>query len=428
MQLNSNKPPRVLLGLTEISGYFTNLKEGFDELGIKTTFINLKEHRFKYKDQKDFYLIKLYRYAWRIKAPAHHSNHVRRISLKFLRKTLRLIIFIWALSKHDLFIFGFGESFFHYNDLRILRLFGKKIFFVFFGSDIRPSYLGGKNRSLNTYELISTIKKKKGDLSKIERFADIVISHPLYSHLLEKPFINWLHIGIPYHLNNSFTQLKSDDPNAGLRILHSPSDPKAKGTSMIRAAIQNLKSKGHIFDYIEIKGKPNAVVLSEINKSDFIVDQVYSDSPMAALATEAAFGGKPSIVGGYGWKEIESICDLKELPPSYRCHPDNLESAIEELITDKSLRLSIGKEAKCFVEKNWTSKKVAERFLLLIQGKTPSNWIYDPKKIRYLHGGGQSEAEGKNKLRAILETGGEKALQLNDKPELERMFVDFANL
>lgn len=427
MQYKLNKKHRVLLGLTEIAGYYTNLKQGFGELGIKTTFINFKEHSFQYKDQKDFYLITLYRHAWRIKTSAHHSNHIKRILLKFFRKTLRFIIFIWALSKYDIFIFGFGKSFFHHHDLPILRLFRKKIIFVFHGSDIRPLFLNSKKASSNTNEMISFIKRKKGELAKIERHADIIISHPFISHFLVKPFINWLRIGIPYHLNNRSPQLKNDSSNAGIRILHSPSDPKAKGTSKIRASIQNLKSKGYNIDYIEIVGKPNDMVLSEIDKSDFIVDQIYSDTPMAGFATEAAFAGKPAIVGGYGWEEMENIYAPDQIPPSYRCLPDGLESAIEKLISDKSLRLSLGKEAKNFVEKQWSAKEVAKRFLMLIDGNAPSDWIYYPENIRYIHGAGLPDHEVKRNLRSIITTMGKEALQLSDKPELERMFMEFAS-
>ena len=92
-----------------------------------------------------------------------------------------------------------------------------------------------------------------------------------------------------------------------IRILHSPSSPEVKGTYLIRQAINALKAKGYPIDYVEIMGKPNTVVIAELEKCDFIVDQLYSDTPMSGFATEAAFFGKTAVVGGYGWQEVEKL-------------------------------------------------------------------------------------------------------------------------
>ena len=419
--------PKIFIGITEIAGYYGNLQRGFDEIGIKAKFFNLKENPFKYEHQKDSRMLNIYRFIRFKRTSAKRTDICSHFFLKFFQKALKFAIFISAIFQYDVFIFGFSKSFYSNYDLPILRALGKKIIFVFHGTDIRPSFIGGRHRDKNFEQLISIIRRKKDRLSRIERFADVVVSHPLFSHFLKRPFIDWLHIGIPYFTTNKFNQKGSKKIDERIRILHSPSNPEIKGTSKIRASIENLKSKGYPIDYMEILGKPNAIVLSEIYKSDFIVDQIYSDTPMAGFATEAAFAGKPAIVGGYGWKDIEHIYAPDQIPPSYRCHPDELESAIKKLTIDKSLRLSLGVEAKNFVEKHWTAKEVAKRFLRLIDGNAPSEWIYDPKKIRYLHGAGVSEREIKRNIRSIITTGGKEALQLSDKPELERRFFEFTN-
>ena len=419
--------PKIFIGITEIAGYYGNLQRGFDEIGIKAKFFNLKENPFKYEHQKDSRMLNIYRIIRFKRVSAKQSNIFRHFFLKFFQKLLKFAIFISAIFQYDVFIFGFSKSFYSNYDLPILRALGKKIIFVFHGTDIRPSFIGGRHGSKNSEQMISIIKRKKHRLSQIERFANIVVSHPLFSHFLKKPFVNWLHIGIPYVKNKEYNQKNSKKKDKRIRILHSPSNPEIKGTSKIRASIEKLVSKGYAIDYTEIVDKPNATVLSEIDKSDFIVDQIYSDTPMAGFATEAAFAGKPAIVGGYGWDEIEKIYAPDQIPPSYRCCPDGIESAIEKLTTDKSLRLSLGLEAKYFVEQHWTAKEVAKRFLRLIDGNTPSDWIYDPKKIRYLHGAGVSEHEVKCNLRSIITASGKEALQLGDKPELEERFMEFAN-
>ena len=72
------------------------------------------------------------------------------------------------------------------------------------------------------------------------------------------------------------------------RILHAPSNPNFKGTEEIRDTIKCLKNENIDFEYIEITNASNEKVLAELNACDLVIDQLYSDTPMATLAAEAA--------------------------------------------------------------------------------------------------------------------------------------------
>lgn len=424
--------PKIFIGLTEIAGYYGNLIRSFDELGIDATFVASGEHRFQYKGEKENFFTKFLKYAGRKKTSTPRSNILLIVWWSIVRILLKLLLFLWAITKFDVFVFGFGTSFFRYYDLPIIKALGKKIFYVFHGSDCRPAYIDGtkvgQRKDISLDLCISLTRRQKLKLAMIERYTDMIVSLPLHSHFLEKPFVNFLMIGIPCSLPNNRQTLAVLNEQRSIRILHSPSSPEVKGTSLIRQAINALKAKGYPIDYVEIMGKPNTVVITELEKCDFIVDQLYSDTPMASFATEAAFLGKPAVVGGYGWKEVEKLFSPNQkIPPSLRCHPDNLEFAIEQLITDKDRRLALGKKAREFVKDKWSSKKVTERFLQLIQGHIPPEWLCYPQDISYLHGAGLSEKRAKQMVARVIETGGKKALQLADKPELERLFVEFAS-
>ena len=41
---------KIFIGLFEIAGYFSNLKKGFQELGIECCFISLLPHQFEYEE------------------------------------------------------------------------------------------------------------------------------------------------------------------------------------------------------------------------------------------------------------------------------------------------------------------------------------------------------------------------------------------
>jgi glycosyltransferase involved in cell wall biosynthesis len=421
---------RIFIGLNEIAGYYSGLKKGFDEINVKASFVTVKDHRFKYHaNETSNFLIKIIKRANKRTSTATPSR-LQRLWRALLNKLLLFPLFIWALLKHDVFIFGQMSTFYNYKELPILKFFGKKIIHVFHGGDTRPPYICGSFvLTFNDWTIekwIEYTRQRKNAIKKIERYADVLIGDLAFAQLAEKPFISYLCVGIP--LAPHEIQFKADANDRHVtRIIHCPSDLAVKGTDRIRQAIVNLQTNGYQIEFVEISGKPNQVVLEEILKSDFVIDQLYSDTPMASVATEAAFLGKPAIVGSYAPEMITQALGAQATPPSLFCHPDDIEKAIKVLICDKEFRMDLGQRAKQYVEENWISRKVAERYLQIIAGEVPQGWIFDPRTSRHVHGCGLSEEKAKEMVRNIIEQGGREALQLSDKPELEAIFVEFAN-
>ena len=427
---------RVFIGLYEIAGYYSGLKKGFDEIGVKADFVTLMDHRFKYHDNDLsnpwIRAVKRARLASMRPAPPP----VKALRAVFLRALL-LPLFVWALLTHDVFVFASISTFFNFKELPILKFFGKKIIYVFQGGDTRPPYVcGGFVLVFDDWTAerwIDFTRRRKEALKRIERHADVLVADLPFAQLAERPCVSYLKLGIPFCLNLDKGALQNKDTlrdarreRTAIRILHCPSDERVKGTDRIRRAIDSLKAKGHALDYVELTGQPNRVVLEEVTKSDFVIDQLYSDTPMAGLATEAAFLGKPAVVGGYAATLIKQTLGPDALPPSVFCHPDEIEGAIESLVTDERFRLELGERARRYVEENWAPAKVARRYLRLIAGDIPREWAFSPRESRNVHGCGLSEEKAREMVRSIIERGGREALQLSDKPELEAMFVEFA--
>ena len=417
---------KIFLGFTEIAGYYTNLQKGFDELGVESLFVNLTEHPFQYGNWNTTnLLVNLTRRLIKMRASIPQSNWILQALLQRLQTISQVLLLCWALMKYDVFIFGFLSSFLFFYDLPILKLFGKRIIYVFHGSDSRLPYIDGFiNRNLGIVEIVELTRKRKKQIQKIERYADFIVNTPLSSHLHEKPVLFFQMFGVPFKGDNIDSAKAETSPK--IRILHSPSDPEGKGTPRIRQAIQNLQTTGYMIEFIEIVGKPNTVVLHELARCDLIIDQLYSDVPMAGFAAEAAFFGKPAIVGGYAQAEIQRIFPPDMLPPTHYCHPDDIEQAIEKLIVDEQYRVELGQRAKQFVESHWTIQHVAECYLRVIEGNICDWWLYDPRDIRYLWGAGLPKQRAKQLVRAVIEQGGTQALQLSDKPELERLLLEFS--
>lgn len=419
------KIPRIFIGLHEVAGYNTGLKKGFDELGVESIFVELKDHPFKYGEKRsDNVLIRLIKFFGNRIIAIPEPNSFRRIFWICCQQLSKIPLFIWALFKYDVFIFGYKSSFFYFYDLPILKLFGKRIIYIFYGSDSRPPYIQGNYFNVPIQECISLSNIQKKSIKKIERYAGIIVNHPPGSHFHERSFIPIMRMGFPCLINSAGTPGSMLQTNK-LRILHAPSDPERKGTEIIRKTIKNLQTKGYSIELIEIIGKPNAQVLEELSRCDFIIDELYSDAVMAGFATEAAFFGKPAVVSGYANAYDWGNLPAESIPPVHYCHPDKIEEAVEKLIVDEAYRKELGRRAKQFVDKQWSARRVAERYLMLIKGDYPDDWLYDPKTIRYLHGWGLPELKVKTLVKNVIKEGGVSALQLSDKPELERMFVDF---
>ena len=120
---------------------------------------------------------------------------------------------------------------------------------------------------------------------------------PLNSHFLTRKMVNSMALGLPFSdapkkcLKKEPKYLKENSNFQGLRVLHAPSHPYVKGTYEIKRVISSLQDAGHPIKLILLNGLPNSKVLQELEKCDFVVDQIYSDGPLGGLGVEAAWFG-----------------------------------------------------------------------------------------------------------------------------------------
>lgn len=440
---------RVFLGLTEVSGYFSRLREGLEDLGVECVHVSLQPHKFGYDSGQCSSFFPSFACAsvrWRL----HASNRgpLIRASLLALTVLSRLLLFIWAIGRFDVFVLGAGSSFFRFLELPLLRLFGKRVVYTLHGTDARPPYIDGffqpehyelrqdpaeemkgsmsVNRSARIVAAhIRIAARRRRQVRQIERHAHVVICGPSYSHFLTRPFVSFYSVGVPLMVSQNQVK-RAERSHEKVRILHAPSDAAGKGTDQIRAIMAALEALGFLIEYREVTGRPNSEVLAEIEHSDLVVDQLYSDTPMAMFAAEAASLGKPAVVGGYYSQVMRSHLPKEQIPPTAFCHPDELKETTAMLIKDHERRHKFGDDARNFVLERWSARSVAKRFLRLFEGVPPSDWVIDPMEVLYLQGCGLSEKQAKLNVAAVIRSGGVKALQLSDKPDLEKLFLEFA--
>lgn len=320
-----------------------------------------------------------------------------------------------------------------------LRLLGKRVIHVFVGTASRPRYLSGYARAAlkgdgvkgkELQRLARRTRRQAGRIRGIARHASVVVENPLCGHFYEKPFVNFFKLGVPLDVaaleaHPRITTATPPRTEGKIRVLHCPSRPEIKGSARIQATVEKLIQEGLPLEFRQLTGVPRAQVLHEITLSDFVVDQLYSDSPLAGFAAEASGFGKAAVVGGYGWQLFREFLHPEEMPPSAWCHPDALEHSIRALAQNAAQRAASGAQSRTFLERHWSETAFAERFTRIVAGDIPPDWWFPPEKVRYLHGMGLDEAETRKVIGALVEQHGPSALQVDHLPQLREQLVAF---
>lgn len=426
--------PSIFIGLHEISGYFGNLREGLEKIGYRCDFVELTPHPFKYRDNISLNGIASLIRSIREKSARTQSGLMRR-TMNVISNLLMFVLFLSSIRRYQVFIFTFGDSFFIKNlDLPLLKLLRKRIIMHFMGSDARPVYLDGIREFDGIDEMYAASKQQLKKIQFIERFADVIINNPAAGHFQEKPFISGFCLGIPQPNEDSpVLPLTKDGPDTDtrtqtlwtrpVRILHAPSSRYGKGTDLIRQVVIDLKEKGYPIDYMEISNRPHMDVIEAIRLTDIVIDQAYSDTPMAAFSAEAARFRVPAVVGGYYAEIISKEVPESFIPPSMYVCPEKLGPAVESLIRDEGLRRVLGERAWTFVRTQWSQREVALRYSRIISDNIPSEWWFDPNKMTYLFGYGLPSYQVKARITTLIERYGVEALGLGGKMNLTRLYL-----
>jgi glycosyltransferase involved in cell wall biosynthesis len=343
-----------------------------------------------------------------------------------------------AIARYNTFIFSFGQSLFPGTnfDLVILKWLRKRVIMnIGHGSEARPAYLDGVHltgrgaRDPKFY--FKSAKKMRAHIRFLEKYCSVIIGSPLSSHFFSSTsFVNWFEVGIPAgeisasdanelpREGRSRSRKESKSNMAQVTIVHAPSAPLAKGSREIRSAIESLKRKGWDISLVELINVPHRHVLEALANCDFVVDQLYSDSPLPGLATEAATFGKPTILGSYALEQFVQYAPKRLRACSFAVHPSNLRDAIEHFLAHPDEAVKMGRLARDFVETEWSNRAVALRYLSLIQGAFPENWLVDPLAVIYAHGACQSSNITAETVHQMVTEYGQAGLFLDGRRDL----------
>lgn len=420
--------PRILIAPIEIAGQYRNLAIAIRAHGRQCDYYTFYPHSFGYgSDLGSCPIPRAMR--WIHTFGKAGSRPARCISIVAF-ELLRVAFFLYALAKYDAFIFGYGLSLLRCNhDLFLLKLFGKRVIAnMSHGSDMTPDFLDGALLDKDGImpaprRLVAATRSKLKTIRRFEKYASVIIGSPLSSsYLAKQPFVNIFAIGRVCQANAKLKTIKVAQAkiDRNVRLLHVPSHAPGKGTPVIEAAIASLQRKGYQIQYKRLSGVPNSEVLEAIDECDLVVDQLYADLPMSGLACEAAYLGKPSLLGGYELLDLRQVVPSSWLPPTCICDPSRLEDELQRLICDPSLLLAKGQELLDFVTTQWNPVAVSTRYLTLIDSHPiPDEWFHDPRSMSNRYGYGLSIERVKSSIRQIVTCFGVSGLCLQHRPALQ---------
>lgn len=422
---------KIFIGVHEIASYYLNLHRGFVALNVESSYACIGGQRFNYGIDELAKSKRVWAYYCAFKKHTQaDGGRLRKLGFKVGKWIQKTRFIIWAVYNHDTFVFGFGTSLLPNNrDLFWLKLLKKKVIInMIHGSELRPMYLNGNNldnngKPINTKILIEGTKRLKERAQRMEKHANVLLAGPHNCQFLTKPFINHYQIGLPVYSEFFQKEIKSDHSKI-TKIVHAPSNPRPKGTYIIREVIRRLKERGYAIEYTEIINKPHEQVLIELEDADLILDQVYSDCPMAGLPTEGACCGTASLVAGLNLEYIDRFIPDDKKPPTFLCNSADLETKLQEVLSDQIKLKEVGFKAKEFVENVWGFEVVADRFLALIAKRIPDDWFLNPGEVNYINGYGMNEEEWHGMLSSCVAVAGYDGLFLENNPNLQREILD----
>lgn len=424
---------RVFIGLVEVAGYYASLKQGFETNGHSVTFVTANDHVFGYSDETRNWIERLTASWVRREWEMEPWGLWERLPA-WVRGTARWLLVTWLGLTHDWFIFSAARSFETngHATVRQLRRMGRKVVFICNGSESRARFVDGTGYAerdetpVVASRLARETRAIHDNLHEMHASATFVVDNPVSAHFHPGPFVNWYSIGIPTRTHGVGDPAPRTEKV--IRLLHSPSYPRMKGSAEIRRVVEKLKAEGWPLDSIELTGVPNSEVLRHISECDIVLDQLFSDQPMAGFAREAALFGKPAIVAGYGfWEHASKTVSEAEWPPSLMCRPQELDATLHTFLQQgRPAWEALGAKARAFILRQWKAEDCAARLAEALNHAPRQEWWVDPMQMNYLWGCGQSAMQVREMVATLLLTHGESALCLDDKPHLLRTYLELA--
>lgn len=248
-----------------------------------------------------------YNYAYDYSLPAKIKQRYLRYLVRIIYSPL-LLGYLCHRVNGIFYVAGSGFLLTEFDgrdyESRFLKARGLKIVGFFCGSEIRSLRLMDELSAKLGRDVITTYQKivvqelasefqeelRKKLAISTDRYADFIFTAPTdqisYIQRPTHPFINFYPDSDFKRNDAKFLAMNR------VKVVHAPSSPLIKGTPLVRAAVKKLQLEGYDFEYRELIGVHNSVVLDALSQAHVVLNEFYAFVPgqfgVEAMASHCA--------------------------------------------------------------------------------------------------------------------------------------------
>jgi hypothetical protein len=409
------KKKKLLIYGPEISGFNDGLRQAVTRTGHACRVVSIGPNKFLYGG---------------VGSPELDvSSNSKDVFFAKARSLLRRIEALWlSVFWADAVLYVSGSTpTGTFLEPKILRLLlNKRLNFLFHGSDARPPYLNGARHKegmpVDWRKIKGQVHEIKRLVEKVEAAGARVFAYPGISHFFSKEFLDWQLLGMP--VADSATMKsgpvrKRKEPDLTTRILHSPSNPSAKGTEAIRAMVLQLQQEGFNIDYLELQDVPNTAVREAISRADIAIDQLYCDRPGAAFSLECVSAGVLCLVGSPHAAWLKNHYRDSIIQPCYLVDSAELLHVLRQYLDSPEEKNKLSSQLHSASNTNFSPEKIGEKWVAAIFFEPAPDVYFNPFDLDSEMGGFASKTHLAELVRGIVREYGVDALGLGHNPLLQ---------
>lgn len=197
-------------------------------------------------------------------------------------------------------------------------------------------------------------------------FGAVQIGARLYHRRFSKR-MHWLPIPVPVRDYYNLAQNITRRATGVVRIAHSPTNWRIKGSVALQCAVQDLQAKGLPVELVEIKNVSHAVALAMKATCDFTFDSfwlgIQGSGLEGAAMGQAVVAGDPDVKAEYEDSEV-GYC-----PYTYARDFDDLKVVLERLVTDEPYRAAEAARVHRYVKEWHDYPVVGRRYWAIIEAE-----------------------------------------------------------
>lgn len=338
-------------------------KKAFEENGIKCdyyTWSDIDENAFGYRKDKTFFQFK-------------HPPPFRIFGKNpfwLLSKLLAIIYLLYSVLRYDYFFFISPMTFFSSNkDLKIIKLFKKKVIMMFTGCTERDvnfsegddEYICKKCLFIIQHKscICNFLEKKKELVNRLERYSDRIFGQDdTAGYITDKSKLTWFYIISDYPKYKIDLAEKYNQKE--IRIIHLPSNSSRKQSHIIVPILNKFNNHKDVKIIIKDGVWEREIIEEEISNAHILVNQLgygYNTLPVEAMS--------------YGCVVFNSnpIWFKRNVPDAPIVHitADTLEDILEHFINNRSELVEYAEKSIDYYFKYHSPKAVGNHYKKLLE-------------------------------------------------------------